>query len=147
MMNNISMESSHGQYIVANGQTLYGNFFTIDLKNATKQGLTYGYLRLSSNATLRDARVIGNPFPNTAMSGDDEYGINAVWAEAGSTVDNCYIANTRSPLMTGAFNVDGAVTVRDTVLYGGAYANIDHRGGTLKIEGNVTTVQQLIDLG
>ena len=143
LLNNIAVDSAVvGCFSITNGNTLYGNCFTINVEKGVLQG-HWGIISLN-NATMQDTRVIGALYPTVAISAMDLYGTNAVHAIGTSTIDNCYIANCRAPLASGYEDNNAAdvVTVRNSVLYGGRYANVDIRGGTLKFEGNVIAVNQ-----
>lgn len=124
------------------GKTLYGNCFTFDIKNGVKQNY-FGIITLS-NATMQDLRVIGDLYPTVAIQAPDMYGTNAVHATGTSTIDNCYIANCRANVASGNEDNNAAdvITIKNSVLYGGRYSNIDLRGGTLKFEGKVVAVNQ-----
>ena len=156
LLNNIEMPSNgyHTTHINENGfvsgahnalsisgKTIYGNCFTFDITNGSIQNVN-GIIVLN-NANMQDLRVVGKIYPKIGVSGMDEYGTNAVHAQGTSTINNCYIANTRAPLATGYENATPHnVTVSNTVIYGGIYANIEHRGGTLNIGDNVITINQ-----
>ena len=122
--------------------TLYGNCFKFDIKNGVKQNY-FGIITLS-NATMQDLRVIGDLYPTVAIQAPDMYGTNAVHATGTSTIDNCYIANCRANVASGNEDNNAAdvITIKNSVLYGGRYSNIDLRGGTLKFEGKVVAVNQ-----
>lgn len=140
LIDNLKMPESAARGIVYHlgaGKTLYGNYLTFDIKAAIKSG-DYGFIRLNENSTMQDLRVVGEVFTKLELTGNNDYGTNAVYALGGSTITNCYIANTRAPL-----NVNGNVTIHDTVLYGGRYGTADIRGGTLKLTGDVVIVNQL----
>ena len=126
--------SANGKMTIPTNKTLYGNTFTFDITNGITSG-NEGIITLSGH--MRDTRVIGSIYDTIGMQADNPYGTNAVKANGGSTITNCYIANCRAPLRT-----NGAVTVTDTVLFGGRYCNIDITGGTLTLKGTVITVNQ-----
>lgn len=117
--------------------TLYGNGFKFDI-TAGKRGGTAGIITLETSGVIRDIRIIGSVYSTFAVSVTDDYGTSAVDADGGSII-NSYIANCRSPL-----RIEGnEVIVKDSVLFGGRYANIDMVGGKLTIQGTVATVSQL----
>lgn len=127
--------------LTISGKTIYGNCFTFDITNGTKKNVN-GIVVLS-NAHMQDLKVVGSMYPVVKMSGMEEYGTNAVHALGTSTINNCYIANCRAPLATGYENNEvHNVTVSNSVIYGGIYANIEHRGGTLTFGENVITINQ-----
>ena len=139
LLNNLTMLEEHARnkwYTLAAGETLYGNYFTFNIKAGIKSS-HYGFIELSANSTMKDLRVVGSVFENIQLSGGSDWGTNAVSTGSGVTIDNCYIANCRAPLY-----VNGDITVNNTVLFGGRYANVDLRGGTLKFTGNNVLINQ-----
>lgn len=144
ILNDIKMPQN-GQ-ITFNGGTIYGNHNTFDIQSGVIRNVP-GIIILA-NTNMQDLRVVGALYPKVAISAPEEYGTNAIAAMGNVTITNCYIANTRAPLCSGYENayagVDAVdnVTVIDTVLFGGAYANIDLRDGTLAFEGTVITINQ-----
>jgi len=122
------------------GTTLYGNCYTFDVTNGSRVG--WGIISLV-NAHIQDLRVIGAVYPQVTVAGDEEWGSNAVHAVGSSSITNCYIANCRAPLSAGSEDrYDDKITVQDTVLFGGRYANIDLRDGEIIFKGNVYTINQ-----
>ena len=139
LLDNLIMLEEHARnkwYTLATGETLYGNYFTFNIEAGIKS-THYGFIELSANSTMKDLRVVGAVFEELQLSGSSDWGTNAVSAVDGVTIDNCYIANCRTPLY-----VNGNVTVNNTVLFGGRYANVDLRGGTLKFTGDNILVNQ-----
>lgn len=139
--------STEASRFTISNATLYGNCFTFNIVNGVKQNY-YGIITLS-NATMQDTRVIGSLYPTVAMSGGELYGTNAVHAMGTSIIDNCYISNCRAPLCAGLeANVDAdgkptdVITIKNSVLFGGRYTNIDLKGGVLKVEGTVYNINQ-----
>lgn len=146
---------------IAAGKTLYGSGYSIDmtgfdddgeatgetftLKDLNKtinyvSGMVEGLITL--NGTLSNVKVVGDVYLSTNFIYQDHldfaYGSSLVKANNGAHIVDCYLANTRSPLRTS-----GEVTVEDTVLFGGNYANIDVTDGTtLILKGDVTTINQ-----
>lgn len=119
-------------------KAIYGNCFTFDVQN----GRTVSdIICLEGASLLRDLKLTGALYKDFALQKTDEWGSSVVRAEGTSSIINCYISNTRSPLYVGGTKV----TVKDTVLYGGRFANIDHRGGELVFEGTVTLIQKPIE--
>lgn len=145
LLSDITM-TTDGMFTLQNS-TLYGNYFTFNIENGVKQN-TFGIIILR-NSTMRDTRVVGSLYPTVAIQAPDLYGSNAVHAIGNSVIDNCYIANCRAPLASGSEDNKDAngvptdsIVVKNTVLYGGRYANVDLRGGTLTFEGKVIAVNQ-----
>ncbi|MBR2099895.1 MAG: hypothetical protein IJ927_01015, partial [Eubacterium sp.] len=119
--------------------TVYGNGFTID----TSAGLTTktGTIMLS-NAKLDNIVVNGktetsyvDKFNNTGYS-------STVCSEGdGSIITNCRISGGQSPL-----RINSVATVKNTVVVGGVFANVDVRGGEFTAE-NFTTINTQNSLG
>lgn len=135
LLGDVSISGTYNYFSIPANTTLYGNLFKVDASGARN---TDGIILLQG--TIRDAKVVGSVYGSLALSIGDSNGASVIYANNGAVIDNCYLANTRSPLRVN----DGVVTVKDTVLFGGRYANIDIVGGTVKIQGTVTTVQQPI---
>lgn len=128
------------------GKTLYGNHHTFNIENGATSG--WGIIILK-NAHLQDLRVIGAFYPKVTVPGDEEYGSNAVYATGVSSLKNCYVSNCRAPIMAGQEdnndengNPTDVITLENCVFYGGRYCNIDLRNGTLKLVGEVITINQ-----
>ena len=68
----------------------------------------------------------------------EDYSSALIYSTGTSTITNSYLANGRSNVRVGG----GKFTAKDTVFFGGRYANIDFITGELKLEGTVVTVQQ-----
>ena len=149
MLGNVVMPESStaaSQFTISNA-ILYGNCFTFNIVHGVKKDY-YGIIALQSS-TMQDTRVIGGLYPTVSMSGGELYGTNAVWATGTSIIDNCYISNCRAPLCAGLeANVDAngkptdVITIKNSVLFGGRYTNIDLKGGVLKVEGTVYNINQ-----
>lgn len=140
ILNDITMP--HNGYIKFTGGTIYGNHHTFDIQNGVIINRT-GIIELV-NTNMRDLRVIGSMYPVVSIYNGIDYSTNAVSAKGTVTIENCYIANTRAPLASGYEEDEIAdnITVRNTVLYGGRYANIDVRAGILTFDGKVITINQ-----
>lgn len=139
LLNNITdMPEGATEYLVIpTGKTLYGNLFDIDVKNGITTLTDGKNAVVNVSGKLQDARVLGAIYSKFAFTVDSPFGASTV-SSNGGTIENCYITHGRSPLRVDG----GTVTVEDTVFFGGRYSNIDIVGGTLKIKGKVTTVQQ-----
>ena len=113
--------------------TFYGNGFKFTLANGrlTQEGI------ITLNGTIKDTKIVANVYNTFAFSAADDYGSSAIVARKGAVIENCYVSGARSPLRT-----TGDVTVKNSVFYGGIFANINITGGNLKIEGEVITINQ-----
>ena len=135
LLGNLTMTTDVNTFNIGKNYTLYGNGYQFDIKNGRLSN--EGIINLQGG-TIRDIMIVGKVYPDMALRAGDEYGSAAINATGTAKIINSYIANTRSPLRTS-----GTTTVKDSVLFGGRYANIDMTGGTITIEGTVTTVQQV----
>lgn len=146
LISDVTMDVAQSYFSIKAGKTFYGNSFTLDVSENGNTGgneginAMYGIIELAGR--LQDTKVIGKVYGTFAGSANEKYGTNLVFALGGSTISNCYLSNTRAPLV---INYGGTVTVEDTVFYGGRYANIDVRQGELVLKGDITTVQQPIE--
>ena len=140
LMGDVKMDVADSYFDILAGKSFYGNCFELDLSENGYMGGSpsrYGIIGLSG--AMYDTKIVGKVYGTFAGSAKDKFGTNLVGAFDGSTISNCYLSNTRSPLL-----VKGTVTLDNTVLFGGVYANVDIRDGHLIIKGNVTTVQQVV---
>lgn len=118
---------------------VYGNGFTID----ASAGLTtqHGIITLSGAAV--DNVVINGPLFDTyvASFGETYYTATVYCSGEGSTITNSRITGAQSPL-----KINSDTLVRDTVLSGGFFCNLEARGGSITLE-DVTTVNTQNSLG
>lgn len=141
LLTNLKADANYTGFTLKD-KILYGNANTIDLRafDETKTGIEA--LITLDNATLYNVNVIGEVYKSTNLNFQDPttkaYGASLVKATNGSKIEGSYLANTRSPLIT-----TGTVTVHNSTIFGGNYANIDVRSGTLTLTGNVTTINQI----
>lgn len=177
LLNSVAMAEGDS-IITLTSATLYGNNFTIDLRNYDDDGTpfedadgntsftfvdlkkTVPYARTDealvtlNKATLNNVKIVGEAYASENFiyqnPTDFAYGASLVKATDGSYIVGCYLANTRAPL-----TMTGTVTVEDTVLFGGNYANIVIEptknssdsivAGELILKGVVTTINQIIE--
>ncbi len=137
-LNDIELPS--GTIAFSNAGTIYGNHFTFNIEKGATTG--YNGIITLENTNMRDLRVIGALYPQVGIGGLDPYGTNAVLAKGTVTIDNCYIANCRAPLSVGYETGDHNITVKNSVIFGGRYCNVEVRGGTLNFEGKVYSINQ-----
>ena len=130
---NVSAVGSYNELEIPSKTTFYGNGFALNL--------TKGKLRdegiVELNGTIKDTKIVANVYNTFAFSAADDYGSSAIVARKGAVIENCYVSGARSPLRT-----TGDVTVKNSVFYGGIFANINITGGNLNIEGEVITINQ-----
>lgn len=137
-----AMKSGAGQIPKNLGnKTIYGNLRTISVPTFTVKSTDNSYFVAGSGATLQNV-IIEGPVYGTNFSVTDEDGpkkgtfVSGV--KAGSiTIKNSYISGFRQPLATSG----GTVTISNSVLKGGNFANLYVYGNTTFKLTNVTTVQ------
>ena len=116
--------------------TLYGNGFTYSLEGAptaynSKQG--HGIL-ITKNATLDNLVIVGDVYNSYGAYTNQDYYNTAVDVVGDTTIQNCYISGCAAPVRVRG----GDATIKNTILYGGAVANIIIDACTTTLE-NVTT--------
>lgn len=113
---------------------LYGNGFTI---HAEEYHDSYEAILMVNNSTIDNVRIIGGTFAKVVMSGNDYYN-SAIYVIGGDTViSNSYISGCRSPIRFKGTNL----TLKNTTLDGGVFANMIVDNGSSIILDDVTTVQ------
>lgn len=139
LLNDIKMDAG-GYIIIPAGSTFYGNCFTFDVtKGITK------YVKETSpvsaiitlSGSIKDTKIVGEIYTSFGMRVASDYGSSLIASRPGAYIENCYLSGCRSPL-----RLEGDTIVKDTVLFGGRYSNIDITDGVLTIQGNVTTINQ-----
>ena len=135
----------------AKPSTIYGNYRKFTINGATL-GNGYAYLKLIGYTTMKDLMVIGPMYPKVELQGTNPYGTNTVYADGNNiTIENCYISGSRVALSVG--NEDRTdtytnyqITLKNVVLFGGIYANLEMRGGCqLNLTEKVVTVNMPYD--
>ncbi len=133
LLNDVSTSST----LSASG-VVYGNGFTVKMENAPISEKNGAVFHLYDGAILKNIGIVGKEFTTVAMNvNDTNYGVSAVRAWGTVTIENCYISGCRS-----AVSVTGTeLTIKDSIIANGVYANIDFRSGILNLH-NVTTVNE-----
>lgn len=121
-----------GKYSLSNG-TLFGNGFTFDISRGTRASAVQGVVVLNG-ATLDNALIEGAVYTEYASSSSDEYYPSAVQTFGASKITNSFLSNCRAALRMQS----GSLTVENTVLFGGRYANLDIWGGDVTLRDVVT---------
>lgn len=117
---------------------IYGNGFTVNMQNAPISEKNGAVFHLYDGAVLKNIGIVGKEFTTVAMNvNDTNYGVSAVRAWGTVTIENSYISGCRA-----AVSATGTeLTIKDSVIANGVYANIDFRSGILNLH-NVTTVNE-----
>ena len=137
-----------GQKVAAltlSSKNFFGNGFELDAtqnSSTVKNTSTHGIISLT-NSIFDNVRVIGPQFNSYVGSFGNENFSSVIWVYSGTStvISNCRIQGASSPI-----RVMGDVTVKDSVLSGGVFANLELRSGNLSID-NVTTVNTQNSLG
>ena len=139
LLNDIEM-SSNGSYSLSNG-TLFGNGYTFDVsKGATsgKGSISENYLIYLGNSNLDNINVVGAVYTDFSITSGNSYNRPVVLTVGTCGIYNSCISNAAAPVR--AFK--GDLTLENTILKGGSFANLDIRGGNINIK-NVTTINQV----
>lgn len=133
LLNNVSTSNT----LSASG-VIYGNGFTVNMENAPISEKNGAVFHLYDGAVLKNIGIVGKEFTTVAMNvNDTNYGVSAVRAWGTVTIENSYISGCRA-----AVSATGTeLTIKDSVIANGVYANIDFRSGILNLH-NVTTVNE-----
>ncbi len=124
------------------GATLYGNGFTIDCTNSPVNGtgnVSENYIIGLAGANLDNVKIVGKVYTEYGAMASNDYNRALVISTGNSTITNCYLSNTAAPIRINS----GSLTVKDSTLKGGNFANIDVRSGHLTLD-NVTTINQAL---
>ena len=131
--------------LTLSSKNFYGNGFELDAtqsSSSVKNTSTHGIISLT-NSIFDNVRVKGPTFNSYVGTFGNENFSSVIWVYSGtsSVISNCRIQGASSPI-----RVMGDVTVKDSVLSGGIFANLELRSGKLSID-NVTTVNTQNSLG
>ena len=124
------------------GATLYGNGFSLDCTNAAYSGtgsVSENYVIALDNAHLDNIRIIGKVYTEYGAMADKDYNRALVVSKGNSTITNCYLSNTAAPVRL----IEGTLSIKDSTIKGGNFANIDVRNGHLITEDIITINQAL----
>ncbi len=127
---------------LSGGATLYGNGFTIDCTNSPIAGsgsVSENYIIALVDANLDNVKIVGAVYTTYGAQAANDYNRALVVSKGSSTITNCYLSNTASPIRL----VEGNLYVKGTTVKGGNFANIDVRNGHLTVE-DVTTINQAL---
>lgn len=118
---------------IAVNTCLYGNGFTFDITEGVINNQP-GIIQLDGK--MDNVKVIGSVYPSFSGSISKDYYTAAIRTKAGAVISNSYIANCSS-----ALKAEGDLYVENSTFFGGRFANIEIRGGTITLD-NVTTINQ-----
>jgi len=141
LLNDVTM-SNNGALYISGGATLYGNGFTLDCTNGAYTGsgsVSENYVIELVDAHLDNVKVIGKVYTQYGAQASNDYNRALVVSKGNSSVTNCYLSNTASPIRL----VEGSLNVKGTTVKGGNFANIDVRNGHLTLEDVITINQAL----
>lgn len=142
LLNDITM-SNGGKYSLYDYATLYGNGFTFDVSAGQDHDTAGGYVGGNGtvwvrNSTLDNVEIIGEVYTQYGGTVKSEYNFPTVLVLGNSVIANSRITNGCSPVRVGSgCNIE----IINSTLEGGIFANLDIRGGTVKLK-DVTTINQ-----
>lgn len=143
LMNNIDLKKDDGtdadKYALSNG-TIFGNGFTFDVTKGgiSGQNMRTNYLISLNNANLDNVQVVGPVYTSLSITAGNNYNRPVVLTQGTCGIYNSYISNAAAPVRLW----NGELTIVNTTLKGGAFANLDMRGGDLILD-DVTTINQV----
>lgn len=129
-----------GGKINLNNSILFGNDFTLDVRNGNYSNGKYAtdnYVVQLVDSTLNNVRIIGKAFNAFAYTADNKNNICNVYSTGNSVIANSYISGCAAPVRLAG----GTLEVVGTTLSGGSLGNLDFRNGSLVLD-NVTTINQ-----
>ena len=132
------VELTSGQKIDLGANSLYGNGWIINAKSFISSTKTVkDYFINLTNGTIDNVYIDGPIYPEFEYESSTlGYHVSGVKVTGTATIQNSYIAGFRQPISVDA----GNLTLKNSTLYGGNYANLNLIKGTLTLE-DVTTVQ------
>ena len=135
---NVKAESGHK--VVLGENSLYGNGWIITADKYTSSLATNvitDYFISVNGGTVDNVYIDGPVYPTLDYSDNaNKYYVSGIRTEGTSTVSNSYVSGFRQPIAVNG----GNLTVKNTTLYGGNYANLQLIKGSLILT-DVTTVQ------
>lgn len=138
LLNDITLTAD--KYSLSNG-TLYGNGYTFDVTAGGISGsnaITNNYLVYLGNAYLDNIQIVGPVYEKFGVTtATADYNRPVVLTTGTSGIYNSYISNAFAPVRLHG----GKLTIVNSTLKGGAFANLDMRGGELILD-DVTTINQ-----
>ncbi len=138
MLNDIIMTANQRLYLT--NRVLYGNGFTFDVTQGTVAAAGYSTsngLVILTNGTIDNAKIVGPVYTSYGATSDDDYNNATVLTLGNSTIVNSYISNAASAVRM----IGDSLTIVDSTLKGGNFANLDIRDGSVTLE-DVTTINQ-----
>lgn len=140
LLNNITM-ASNGNFWLENA-TLYGNGFEFDVTAGKDGDTTNGYIGGNyavalKNAILDNIQIIGEVYTKYGATAKSQYNYPTILTNGNSIIANSYVSNGSSAVRAQ----DGNLQIINSTLEGGIFANLDIRGGIVKLD-NVITINQ-----
>ena len=130
MLGNVTLTSG-GTFTLNSGKTVYGNGYTFDVSNGVHNKL--GIITLNGG-TLDNVTVVGPVYTGVTLTSFSDNSSNTIFASGGAVITNSYVSNGMASVRT-----NGDLTIVDSTIDGGRYANVVHQNGTLTLN-NVTTI-------
>ncbi len=145
MLNDIKM-SEVGMLVFENCN-LYGNGYTLDVTNGAYGNTSGGsdsnnYVINLKNAHLDNTVITGAVYTSYGATTKADYNFPLILVyKSSAKITNCVISNCATPIRVFG---PAELEIKDSVLRGGAFANLDIRSGTITLD-NVTTVNNAND--
>ena len=144
LLGNTVLPASSGNVAAINltNKNLYGNGFTINATSSNISTKTHGVIQL--NNSIMDNVIINGPtFNKYEGTFGNDYFSSVIWVFGGTdtVISNCHIEGASSPV-----RIMGDALIKDTVLAGGIFGNMEIRSGNVKVDG-VTTINKQNGLG
>ncbi len=141
LISDITMPSN-GQYYLSNA-AFYGNGFIFDVTagkhgDTNKGSISNNYVICLKDAILDNVKVVGSVYTSYGAMVKDDYNFPIVLSTGKDVISNSYISNGSAPIRVNNANL----TVENTLLKGGNFANLDIRNGKVVLD-NVTTINQV----
>ncbi len=142
------VDMAEGGKLNFSNSSLYGNGFTLDAtkaKHTSSGGISENtVIKLGNNAHIDNIEIVGAVYTEYGTLAASDYNSSLVCidatADGTATISNSVLSNCASPVRI----FSGNVTIKNTVLEGGCFANLDIRRGNITLD-NVTTVNNAVD--
>ena len=118
---------------------LYGNGYIINAKSykSTNNTVNDSFIVVGNGGKVDNVYLDGPVYPEFEYTSSTKgYHVSGVKVEGTATVSNSYVAGFRQPIQVNG----GDLTLKNSTLYGGSYANMQLVKGTVTIT-DVTTIQ------
>ena len=120
----VTSEGKGGYAKQLNGATLHGNLKKITFKKFLIKVATDNRFLYLTNGKVENTIIVGPEYTGRSTSqgngGPKGYHVHGITIGGDATIVNSYISGFRAPIRTNG----GTITIQNSVLYGGTFANI-----------------------